>query len=181
MARLSEIDFLHLLVLADGVRRFLDEDAAFMQAGDEIGEAKGKRHVVFDQNQRQIARQGFDNVGDDGAFCRRKTRCRLVEQQRGWLGDQGERDLELTLFAVGQILHRNIGAVMHLRGIQRLAQCGRFSASLVSGEPNNENFRGESPRTASTMLSCTDSVGNRLVIWKVREMPALRAGAAAVW
>ena len=57
------------------------------------------------------------------------------------------------------------------------------STESVSGLPNSENLRGDSPRRASTMLSCTVSVGNRLVIWKVREMPscARRCGGSFVY
>src|SRR3984885_11323442 len=61
------------------------------------------------------------------------------------------------------------------------AICGPSTAS-TSGVPNSENLRGDLPRSASTMLSRTESRGNRLVIWKVRDTPsrARRCGGRRV-
>src|ERR1700732_2107807 len=51
------------------------------------------------------------------------------------------------------------------------AICGA-SVESTSGLPNSENLRGDRPRSASTMLSITLNLGNRLVIWKVRDTPS---------
>src|SRR3984885_7008856 len=61
------------------------------------------------------------------------------------------------------------------------AICGPSTASM-SGVPNSENLRDDLPRNASTMLSRTESRGNRLVIWKVRDTPsrARRCGGRRV-
>src|SRR6202521_2495881 len=64
----------------------------------------------------------------------------------------------------------------------RAAAIRGASVRSTSGLPNNENLRVDRPRNASTILSCTLNLGNRLVIWKVREMPswARRCGGSLV-
>ena len=101
--RLSEIDFLHPFVLLDRVGRALRQDAALVHAGDTIDKAEREIHVVFDQNEREITWQCTNDVANHGAFGRRQSRCRLVEQQQPRISNQRQRQLKLSLLTVGQL------------------------------------------------------------------------------
>ena len=81
MRCLAEVDFLDARVGRDLFRCALDQHAAGHQHGDAFGEAKHQLHVVLDEDNGHVARQGCDDFEQFAALLGWNAGGRFVEQQ----------------------------------------------------------------------------------------------------
>ena len=141
-------------------------DPPAVHHGDAVGQAERDVHVVLDHDQRDLARQRARPCCENALpLARRQARRRARRAAApSDASAERERQLELAPLAVGQELHRFIGAIAqaHRR------QVPRAPASRTAGNASTGRFmihlRRSVPTIASTRFSRSVRSVNTLVI-----------------
>ena len=99
---LSSIHLVHARILGYLLWRALTQDSTLNQDGDFLSKLEYQIHIVLNQDDGEIMRQGPDHGADGDTLGRRQTRRRLVEHQEGRPQHQSAGDLHEAQFAVLQ-------------------------------------------------------------------------------
>jgi hypothetical protein len=75
---------------------------------------------VLDHQDRERARQARDQVDHAAGLARRHARRRLVQQEEVGLAGKGDPDLELSLFAIGQVAGEARAVVAEVHALHQL-------------------------------------------------------------
>ena len=135
---------------------FLGEVVASQPAEREV-------HIVFDQQNGERARQGANDVADHRALGRRQAGRRLVEKEHPRRGDERQRDLELALLAIRQLLDRRAGAIEETDVAQRMLDLPRLVGVEHWRAEQRELARGEAAHREREIVDdgkCRKQVGD---------------------
>ena len=116
----AEIDRADALVRGDRLRLALGQQLPRDQHGNAIGEIEHKVHVVLDQQNRDVHRQGGEGREDVLPFLLRHASSRFVKQQHPRARRQRERDLQEPLLAVWELPRRLVHVGLEPEARQQL-------------------------------------------------------------
>src|SRR5215211_1347217 len=160
---LSEVGLDHARVLADLGGLALGDLLAVVEHGDPVGDVHHDLHVVFDQEDRQVAffSQLLHERGEAGRLLRVHPRGGLVQQQQGGVGREGPGYLDPPLVAVGQVRRRLLVDLLAQADVpKRLARL-LADRLLLLPHPRRAQHRSEQPRLHPRVLADHDVLDGR--------------------
>ncbi len=104
----AQIQFLHLGIGLDLVRRAFLEDAAVVHHRHALDDAQRDVHVVLDDDVADMGGKRGQDGDEIAALGRRQARRRLVEQNEARRAGERQRDFELALLAVREFADQTI-------------------------------------------------------------------------
>src|SRR5215470_12512206 len=129
----SEVDGRDLAIALDLVLAALGQHAALEEDRDPVDEVERHVHVVLDQEDRRVAGEPPDHLGDRRRLGGREARRRLVEQQHLRRARERQDQLDLTLLAVGELSRHLSGAIGEPPlGQQRLGALAEMAVALAA-------------------------------------------------
>src|SRR5882724_5141763 len=104
-ASCAEVDLAHQRVRPHVLARAVGDHAPVVEPGDMPDDLEADVHVVLDDEHRHRGVQALDEARHHLRLGGGEAGGGLVEEEDAWAAGERERDLELALLAVPEVLH----------------------------------------------------------------------------